>query len=196
MTLDVLNGRKLILGSNSPRRSQLLDELDISYTKKVIPVEEIFPDDMNVKEVAAYLSRLKAEPHKTLLNNDEVVLTADSIVVLDDRILGKPQDENQAIDYILEMSDRSHHVITGVTIMNKVKSITFSETSEVHLLSITEEEAQYYVRKYQPLDKAGAYGIQEWLGHSKIQWIRGTYTNIMGLPTHRVYEELKAFCKS
>lgn len=196
MTLDVLNGRKLILGSNSPRRSQLLDELDISYTKKVIPVEEIFPDDMNVKEVAAYLSRLKAEPHKTLLNNDEVVLTADSIVVLDDRILGKPQDENQAIDYILEMSDRSHHVITGVTIMNKVKSITFSETSEVHLLSITEEEAQYYVRKYQPLDKAGAYGIQEWLGHSKIQWIRGTYTNIMGLPTHRVYEELRAFCKS
>lgn len=196
MTLDVLNGRKLILGSNSPRRSQLLDDLDISYTKKVIPVEEIFPDDMNVKEVAAYLSRLKAEPHKTLLNNDEVVLTADSIVVLDDRILGKPQDENQAIDYILQMSDRSHHVITGVTIMNKVKSITFSETSEVHLLSITEEEAQYYVHKYHPLDKAGAYGIQEWLGHSKIQWIRGTYTNIMGLPTHRVYEELKAFCKS
>lgn len=193
---SILNGRRLILGSKSPRRSQLVKELDLPFVKKVEDTDESFPADMPVEEVAEYIARVKAEALRTRMQNDDIVLTSDTVVICDGKIYGKPKDAEQAKEYIRIISDNVHQVITGVCLMDENKMVSFSETAEVKLRSISEEELDYYVRQYMPIDKAGAYGIQEWFGHAKIEWIKGTYTNIMGLPTGLVYDELMKFAKA
>lgn len=190
---SILKGRRLILGSKSPRRSQLLKELDIPFVQKVADTDEWFPDDMPVLEVAEYIAKAKADALKDRLKEDDIIITADSIVICEGVIYGKPENGKQAKEFIKILSDNIHQVVTGVCILDANNETSFSEVSEVKLAPITSKELDYYVKSYMPIDKAGAYGIQEWIGHAKIEWIKGTYTNIMGLPTRLVYEELKAF---
>lgn len=189
----ILQGRRLILGSKSPRRSQLLKELDIPFVQKVEDTDESFPDSLKVSMVAEFIAHKKAMAIIPRMKDDDIILTADTIVVCDDVIYGKPKDEHQAKEYIKTLSDNVHQVITGVCILDKDKNVCFSGASEVKLRPISDTEIDYYIDAYMPLDKAGAYGIQEWFGHSKIEWIKGTYTNIMGLPTDLVYDNLKSF---
>ena len=190
---SILKGRRLILGSKSPRRSQLLKELDIPFVQKVADIDESFPEDMPVLQVAEYIARGKAEALLPRMKDDDVIITADSVVICDGKIYEKPVDGDQAKEFIKILSDNIHQVVTGVCIRDAHKEVCFSELSEVKLVSISENELDYYIKEYMPIDKAGAYGIQEWIGHAKIEWIKGTYTNIMGLPTRKVYETLKEF---
>ncbi|MDF1697772.1 MAG: Maf family nucleotide pyrophosphatase [Saprospiraceae bacterium] len=190
---SILKGRRLILGSKSPRRSQLLKELDIPFVQKVADIEETFPEGMPVLEVAEYIARAKAEALIQRIKGDDIVITADSVVICQGVIYGKPKNGKQAKEFIKTISDNVHQVVTGVCIRDVEKEISFSEVAEVKLVAITNKELNYYVKEYMPIDKAGAYGIQEWIGHAKIEWIKGTYTNIMGLPTRLVYEKLKGF---
>ena len=190
---SILKGRRLILGSKSPRRSQLLKELDIPFVQKVADTDESFPDDMPVLEVAEYIARSKAVALKDRIKGDDIIITADSIVICEGVIYGKPKDGKEAKEYIKILSNNVHQVVTGVCICDANNESCFSEISEVKLVPINEKELNYYVKAYMPIDKAGAYGIQEWIGHAKIEWIKGTYTNIMGLPTRLVYENLVNF---
>lgn len=190
---SILKKRRLVLGSKSPRRSQLLKELDIPFVKKVEDTDESFPADMPVLEVAEFISRVKAEALRPRMKDNDIVLTADSVVICDGIIYGKPVDAKQAKEYIRIISNNTHQVVTGVCLMDADKMVSFSEVAEVKIKAITEAELDYYVSQYMPIDKAGAYGIQEWYGHAKIEWIKGTYTNIMGLPTGMVYDELVKF---
>jgi len=192
---SILKKRRLILGSKSPRRSQLLKELDLPFVKKVEDTDESFPADMPVLEVAEYIARVKAEALRPRMKDDDIVITADSVVICDGVIYGKPEDAKQAKEYINIISDNTHQVVTGVCLMDAKKMTSFYEVAEVKLKPITNKELNYYVKQYMPIDKAGAYGIQEWYGHAKIEWIKGTYTNIMGLPTGLVYDELVKFAK-
>lgn len=193
MINKLLNNRKIILGSQSPRRSQLLKELDIEFEKRVIEIDETFDSKMDVTSVAQHIAVNKAKAHRNTLNPNEIVITADCVVVANGNILGKPKDEAQAIKYLNTMSDSTHEVISGVCIMDLDKMVSFSETAIVKMRAISRQEIQYYLNKYKPFDKAGAYGIQEWIGHSQIEWIKGTYTCIMGLPTRQLYEALEDF---
>ncbi len=190
---SILKGRRLILGSKSPRRSQLLRELNIPFLQKVSNADESFPPEMDVFLVAEYIAELKAKALSHRMKDNDIILTADSVVICDGIIFGKPKDAAQAKEYIKNISENIHQVVTGVCLMDKDGSISFSDSSEVKLCAISPEELEYYVGKYLPIDKAGAYGIQEWIGHAKIEWIKGTYTNIMGLPTRMVYEKLIEF---
>ncbi|MFT6335530.1 MAG: septum formation protein [Saprospiraceae bacterium] len=190
---SILKKRRLVLGSKSPRRSQLLKELDIPFVKKVEDTDESFPADMPVLEVAEFIARVKADALRSRMKYKDIILTADSVVICEGVIYGKPKDAQQAKEFINIISDNVHQVVTGVCLMDAKKMVSFSETAEVKLKPISEKELNYYVKQYMPIDKAGAYGIQEWYGHAKIQWIKGTYTNIMGLPTGLVYDELVKF---
>jgi len=190
---SILKGRKLILGSKSPRRSQLLKELDIPFVQKVADTDESFPDDMPVLEVAEHIAIGKAHTLRDRIKGDDIIITADSVVICEGVIYGKPKNGNEAKEFIKILSNNVHQVVTGVCICDAKKEISFSETSDVKLMPITAKELDYYVQKYMPIDKAGAYGIQEWIGHAKIEWIKGTYTNIMGLPTRLVYDKLVEF---
>lgn len=188
-----LGDRKIILGSQSPRRAQLLSELDVPYEKRVIETDEAYDPTMEVYQVAEYIAINKAKAHTTTLAADEIVITADCVVIENGEILGKPIDKNQAIAYLQRMSNTTHDVVSGVCIYSKEHLVSFSETATVKMQPITPEEIEYYIAHYNPYDKAGAYGIQEWIGHAKIEWIKGTYTTIMGLPTRRLYEALGEF---
>jgi len=190
---SILKGRRLILGSKSPRRSQLLKELDIPFVQKVADTDESFPDDMPVLKVAEYIAKVKAEALMDRLKDDDIILTADSVVICDNVIYGKPKNGKEANEYIQILSDNVHQVVTGVCIRDADQESIFSEVADVKLAPIQAQESNYYVENYMPIDKAGAYGIQEWIGHAKIEWIKGTYTNIMGLPTRLVYEKLIQF---
>lgn len=190
---SILKGRRLILGSKSPRRSQLLKELDLPFVKKVEDTDESFPADLPVGDVAEYIARLKAEALRPRMKEADIVITSDTVVVCNDVIYGKPKSAEEAKQYIRIIANEVHQVITGVCLMDENNMITFSESADVKLKSIDEEELDYYVKLYMPIDKAGAYGIQEWYGHAKIEWIKGTYTNIMGLPTSLVYDKIKEF---
>lgn len=190
--MDILK-RKIVLASKSPRRKQLLAEAGFSFEIRTKDTDESYPADLDVNEVAAYIARKKAIAAKELVADDEILLTADTIVVLGDTIYGKPKDAADAIQILKALSGKMHLVITGVCIMNKDKESLFSSVSKVFFKDLTDEEIRFYVDKYQPFDKAGAYAIQEWIGHSKIYKIEGTYTNIMGLPIDRIYDALKEF---
>ena len=190
---SILKGRRLILGSKSPRRSQLLKELDLPFVQKVADTDESFPADMPVLDVAEHIARGKAEALKDRIKGDDIVLTADSVVICEGVIYGKPKNGKEAKEVIKILSNNVHQVVTGVCIMDATKESSFSEVADVKLAPITTKELDYYVKEYMPIDKAGAYGIQEWIGHAKIEWIRGTYTNIMGLPTRLVYDKLVEF---
>lgn len=196
MIAQYLQGRKIILGSQSPRRSQLLSELDITFEKRVIEIDESFDPKIDVYKVAERIAIDKALAHSDTIAEGEILITADCVVVESGEILGKPKDRQQAEAYLQRISGHTHDVVSGVCIMNSKKQVSFSETATVKMMDLSSEEMLYYIENYNPYDKAGAYGIQEWIGHAKIEWIKGTYTTIMGLPTRRLYEELGDFLKS
>ncbi len=184
----------LILASKSPRRSYLLEQAGIPFTLRTAEVEEVYPADTPVLDVAPYLARLKAEGSAHLLRGDrEVLLTADSVVIIDDEIYGKPRDRAAALATIARLSGRRHTVVTGCCLRSREKQEVFSAVAYVYMSPISPEEAAAYVDRYQPYDKAGAYAIQEWIGLAKIHRIEGTYPTIMGLPVDLVYARLLAF---
>jgi septum formation protein len=194
MVFRQLNNYSIILASGSPRRKQLLDQLGLAFRIEVRQIDETFPETLNPSEVAEYLSNLKAEAFPAgELNHNELVITADTIVTLENEMLAKPVDRKDAFRMLRKLSGKTHQVITGVTLKTTDRSHTFSVSTDVKFKSLTEEEIAYYIDHYKPYDKAGAYGIQEWIGHVAIDYISGSYFNVMGLPTHRLYEELLQF---
>lgn len=182
--------KKIILASKSPRRSQLLGEAGFEFEIKTKEVEETYPDSLAVDEVAAYLARKKASAAEEYLAPNTVLLAADSIVVLENTIFGKPKDHQDAVRILTALSGNMHRVITGVCLKSSTQEKVFSGISKVYFDTLSPEEIDFYIKKYQPYDKAGAYAIQEWIGLCKIKKIEGTYSNIMGLPVQMVYENL------
>ncbi len=185
--------RPLILASKSPRRSQLLREAGFEFSAVSLDVDEQFPADMPVEAVAEYLAQRKALAAAHFIHDREIILSADSVVILDGQIYNKPEDYDHAFAMIRQLSGRQHSVITGVCMLSVEQERSFSDRSEVWFEPLSDEEIDYYIRNCQPFDKAGAYGVQEWIGLCKIRRIEGSYANVMGLPVHRVYAELQAF---
>ena len=181
---------KLLLASQSPRRKELLSSLGFEFEVVKIDCEEILPEHIKIGEAAAYLSELKADAFRTLIG-DEVLLTADTVVAIDNQFLGKPKDEADAFTMLRSLSGRTHQVYTGITIRTIDKSFTETDVADVTLEDMTDDEIRYYIQNYKPFDKAGSYGIQEWLGMAKITKMSGSFYTIMGLPTHLVYKILK-----
>ena len=192
--MDFLNGYRLLLASHSPRRRELLGMLDVPFEiAQSIEVDETYSADMPAAEVPAYLSQKKGDAYCKHLKQGESVITADTVVIIDGMILGKPKDEADAIAMLTMLQGRVQTVVTGVSLTDSTHRHTFSVSTEVEFAALTPEEIRYYVERYRPLDKAGAYGIQEWIGAIGIEGIRGSFYNVMGLPVHRLYDELKAF---
>lgn len=189
-----LDRYEVILASGSPRRRELLAMLDIDFTVDTShPVDETVPEGMKAEEIPLYLSQLKAAAYPLADDGKKLIITADTVVILDDMVLGKPEDLRGAADMLAMLQNRTQRVVTGVTIRKSTDSVSFSAESEVDFGTLTPEEIAYYVERYSPLDKAGAYGIQEWIGAAAIRGIRGSFYNVMGLPVHRLYSELKKF---
>lgn len=190
--LDNLKKYHIILASNSPRRRELLSGLEVDYEVRTLPgVDESYPDTLSGEDIPVYISREKAAAYLPSIAPDELIITADTIVWLDGRVLGKPADEADACRMLRELSGRTHQVITGVTLSTAAFQKSFAVTSEVEFAPLTEEEITYYVDHYRPLDKAGAYGVQEWIGFIGVRRLSGSYFNVMGLPIQRLYQELK-----
>lgn len=190
--LDNLKKYHIILASNSPRRRELLSGLGVDYEVRTLPgVDESYPDTLSGEDIPVYISREKAAAYLPSIAPDELIITADTIVWLDGRVLGKPADEADACRMLRELSGRTHQVITGVTLSTAAFQKSFAVTSEVEFAPLTEEEITYYVDHYCPLDKAGAYGVQEWIGFIGVRRLSGSYFNVMGLPIQRLYQELK-----
>lgn len=184
----------ILLASKSPRRRELLKMLNLPFeTVNIKEVEETYSPELSPEEIPMYLSRLKAEAYKDNLKDSDILITADTVVALGNVIMGKPRDLEQAKEILTELSGRVHKVITGVTITKKNTSVTFNTVTEVKFSKLTPDEIDYYVDKYRPLDKAGAYGVQEWIGAVGVESLKGSYYNVMGLPVHRLYKELQAF---
>ncbi|WP_374460534.1 nucleoside triphosphate pyrophosphatase [Chryseobacterium taeanense] len=181
---------KLLLASQSPRRKELLTNLGFTFDVVKIDCEEIIPQHIKVGEAAGYLSELKASAFR-YLENSEVLLTADTVVAIDNQLLGKPKDENDAREMLRLLSGRTHQVYTGITIKTQDKTITETDIADVEFDDLNDNEIEYYIQHYKPFDKAGSYGIQEWLGMAKIKKVNGSFYTIMGLPTHLVYKILK-----
>ena len=189
-----LTGQNLILGSQSPRRKQLLQELNIQFDVIVKDVDESYPENLRCNEVAEYLARKKAVAfNKELEAENNIILTADSIVCIDEVILNKPAGPTDAIRMLNFLSGRKHDVYTGVCLSRKLKTISFTSKTEVSFRIFAPEEINFYVEAYKPFDKAGSYGIQEWIGFIGIENISGSYTNVMGLPLKELYEHLLTF---
>ncbi|MEY3237509.1 MAG: septum formation protein Maf [Bacteroidota bacterium] len=184
---------KLILGSKSPRRKELLSSIGFNFEIRTKETDESFPTSLNPSEVALYIANKKAQDLISDLKEDEVVLCADTVVIIDDTILGKPSNQNEASQMLKLLSGRAHLVITGVVISSLEKNIQFQSSTIVSFLPLTIDEIQMYIEQYKPYDKAGSYGIQEWIGAAAIQKIEGSYNNVVGLPTHEVYQALKKF---
>ena len=182
------------LASASPRRRELLKGLDIAFTVEPGKDErEAFSDDLPHYAIPEFLARHKSETFHRPLEADEVLITADTLVFLDEQILGKPHDRDEAVAMLRALAGRTHTVVTGVALRTRERIHTFSDTTEVDFKDLTDEEIDYYVDNYRPYDKAGAYGVQEWIGYAGITAIRGSYFNVMGLPVQRLYTELCGF---
>jgi septum formation protein len=185
---------RIILASNSPRRKELLSGLDIDYEVKVLPdIAESYPENLPTEEIPRYIAAEKAEAYKALMTPQDLIITADTVVVLGDEVLGKPVDAEDAKRMLHELSGKTHQVMTGVCLMTLEKQHSFTVITDVTFKTLTDEEINYYVEKYQPLDKAGAYGIQEWIGYIGVTGLKGSYFNVMGLPVQRIYQELLSF---
>ena len=189
---DKLKDYRLILASASPRRRELLAACDLEFTlAEKFECEECYPADLAADKVAEYLSQLKSNAYPHALGEKDILLTADTVVILGDKILGKPHSEEEAVEMISSLSGATHKVVTGVTLRTAKQTISFSAESLVSFRTLDTEEVRYYVEKYRPLDKAGAYGIQEWIGYIGIEGIEGSFYNVMGLPVQRLYTTLK-----
>lgn len=186
-----LDKYNVVLASNSPRRSELLAMLGVKFTTRVLDdIDESYPADISTDEIAVYISMKKATAYKATMADDELVITADTVVVCEDEVLGKPVDENDACRMLHKLSGKTHKVITGVTITTKDRTENFKSITEVDFARLTDMEIKYYVKTYKPLDKAGAYGIQEWIGGIGVTGMRGSYYNVMGLPVQKLYRAL------
>ena len=185
---------KIVLASNSPRRKELLAGLGMPFEVRVLDgIDESYPSELPVSEVALYIAGLKANAYRDSLAPDELIITADTVVIVNDEILGKPTDEADAVRMLRELSGCTHQVMTGVCLLTAEKERRFAVTTDVTFKQLTDEEICHYVNSYKPFDKAGAYGIQEWIGYIGVTGLRGSYYNVMGLPVQRIYSELKHF---
>ena len=184
----------IILASNSPRRKELLRGLDIAFDVRVQPdIAEDYPADTAPADVAAYISREKANAYKDTIAENELIITADTVVIVGNEILGKPHDDAEAKEMLHKISGRKHQVVTGMCLTTTEKQRCFSVSTDVTFKNLKEEEIDYYIETYSPLDKAGAYGIQEWIGYIGVTALEGSYFNVMGLPVQRIWEELNRF---
>lgn len=181
---------RVILASGSPRRQQFLKELDVDFEIQLKDIEEIYPEHLQAEEITNFLAKLKASAFTLELKQDDVLITSDTIVWLNNKALGKPKDYEDAFEMLTEMSGTTHKVITSVCLKTVDKEIVFYEETLVTFAKLSSEEIKYYLDNYKPFDKAGSYGIQEWIGLVAIEKIEGSYANVVGLPTHRLYEEL------
>ena len=182
---------KLILASGSPRRRQLLEKAGVPFTTRIVPVEEDYPEDLNPERVAEYLSEKKGRAYQPLIDDDELVITADTTVVVEDTLLNKPADQVEAHRMLTRLSGKVHHVITGVSLTRTTAIRTFSDTTRVFFRTLSKEEIDFYIDRFAPFDKAGGYAIQEWIGMVGIEKIEGSYFNVVGLPVEKLYRELK-----
>ena len=190
--LSNLDKYDIVLGSNSPRRRELLNDMGVKFRVEAIKgIDETYPENLPVEEIPVYLARIKAEGHA--MQPNELLITADTIVVLDETVLGKPEGETDAHRMLRALSGRAHRVISGVCVSTVNRTESFADTSIVHFAELTDDEIDYYIKHYRPLDKAGAYGIQEWIGNIGISGIKGDFYNVMGLPTRKLYQLLKSF---
>lgn len=189
----------IILASNSPRRRELLAGLDLEYRTWVISgIDESYPECLPTGEIAEFIACKKAEPYLMDGNigevaDDDIILTADTVVILDDEVMGKPRDRKDAVTMLEKLSGRTHKVITGVCLASKTKQKSFSVQTNVTFAALTLQQIEYYVDRYKPYDKAGAYGVQEWIGYVGVTKLEGSYYNVMGLPVQRIYEEICDF---
>lgn len=192
--LDNLKGKRVILASGSPRRRQLLGGLEIDFTVRLINgIDETYPDGMAMAEIPQYISRRKAEAYVPTMASDEIIITADTIVWADGEVLGKPHTPDEAVSMLRRLSGRTHQVVTGVTVLSADRRETFACVTDVTFDTLSEAEMQHYVADYKPLDKAGAYGIQEYIGYIGVTGISGSYFNVMGLPVQKLYRVLLTF---
>ena len=187
--LENIQHYKIVLASNSPRRRELLSGLNLEYTVRVLPdIDESYPDTLKGEEIPMYISREKAGAYRNSMAEDELIITADTVVCINEKVLGKPRTQEEMLR---ELSGKTHQVITGVCLMTCGLQRTFSATTQVTFDVLTEDEIEFYVEKFRPLDKAGAYGVQEWIGFVGVSRLEGSYFNVMGLPVQRLYQELK-----
>ena len=193
MIINKLENYRLILASRSPRRQQMLQELGLKFDVAIREYDETFPEGLDGKSIAEYISHLKAASFMGSLSDNEIVITADTIVWCNNKVLGKPRDYYDAEYMLREISGNTHEVITGVTLLSSVKEKTFSVSSKVTFDILTNEEISFYINNYNPYDKAGAYGIQEWIGLMACSRIEGSYFNVVGLPVRTLYRELQNF---
>ncbi len=192
--LPVAGRKRIYLASASPRRRALLKDLDIEVEiARTIEVDESYPDDIKAEDVAPYISGKKATAYDGIIDEDSILITADTVVVAGDKVLGKPADRNDAMEMLRTLSGQAHRVITGVTLTTAGKRETFSTVTNVYFDHLTDDEIEYYIDRYSPFDKAGAYGIQEWIGCIGISHIEGCFYNVMGLPLHDLFDHLKKF---
>lgn len=191
---SLYKGWKILLGSGSPRRSELLTMMDIPFKKVAVKdVDETYPLSLPPDMVPQYLSKIKSDAYRSILQNGQILITADTVVILDDKILGKPIDRKDALTMLKNLSGNTHRVVTGVTLASVSDCVSFSETTYVHFLDLSSDEIEYYVDRYHPFDKAGSYGIQEWIGSVAISRIDGCFYNVMGLPTSTLHRRLLEF---
>ena len=190
---NMIKMKKIILASNSPRRKELLGGLDIPFeVKNINGLDESFSDDLKGEEIPLFLSEKKSDAYSEFWSKpDSIVITADTIVWMNNKVLGKPKDREEALEMLRSMSGKSHYVYTGVCVRSAEKKISFVCSSEVRFANLEESEIEYYVDKYQPYDKAGSYGVQEWIGYIGVEHINGSFYNIMGLPIQRLYTVMK-----
>ena len=185
---------KIILASNSPRRKELLAGLDLQFEVRVLQdIDESYPHDLPTLKIAEFISKKKADAYVETMADDELVITADTVVILGDEVMGKPYDEADAKRMLGELSGQTHQVATGVTLSTRERQMSFSVVTDVTFKQLSADEIDYYVHTYHPMDKAGAYGIQEWIGYIGVTALKGSYFNVMGLPVQRIYEALKTF---
>jgi septum formation protein len=193
MHFENLTNREIILASKSPRRQQLLHDLGLKFTVQSLDIPEHFPEGLGMTEVPVYLAELKAQAFLPLLQENQLVITADTIVWLDGRVLNKPANFDEGFHMLKALSGAKHQVVTGVCLLTSEKKISFYSLTDVWFKALSDEEIRFYLENYKPYDKAGAYGIQEWIGYIGITRIEGSFFNVMGLPIQQVYEHLRTF---
>ena len=190
--LSNLSNYNIILASNSPRRRELLSGLGIDFEVKVLPdIEESYPDTLTVSETAEYIAKEKADAYRQQMSDNDLIITADTVVIVGQEVLGKPTDDDDAYYMLRKISGCTHQVITGVCMMTKDHMRSFSVATDVTFKELSDEEILHYIKTYKPYDKAGAYGIQEWIGYIGVTALNGSYFNVMGFPVQRVYTELQ-----
>ena len=192
--LENLNKYEIVLASNSPRRKELLQRMGVNFkVRTLFGIDESYPDSLRGEDIVCYISRNKAKAYQSSMAPNELLITADTIVYVDGEVMGKPKNAEQAKEMLHKLPGKTHQVITGVTIVTAKRTENFGVTSQVKFTNITDEEINFYVDNYLPFDKAGAYGIQEWIGIVAVEEIKGSYFNVVGLPVQRLYQKLKTF---